>query len=168
VRALLVVACSLASSCGCSSAAPGSATPVDARAGGDPDAAEPDAVPPRPRVHLGQPESAVNVALARTPAERARGLMYVQNLPVDDGMLFIFESDEIQSFWMRNTLIPLDMIFIRSDLVVVGVVHNATPMTDTPRGVDKPSRYVLEVNGGWAAAHGVGEGSTVRFEGFTP
>jgi uncharacterized membrane protein (UPF0127 family) len=164
------VAVSLASaSCGCSNNG-GGTLPADAHVPGgeEPDGAppEPDAMPPGPRVFLGRPEAAVIVAIADSPAERSRGLMYVQNLPMDDGMLFIFETEEVQSFWMRNTLIPLDMIFIKSDKTVVGVVANAEPLTLTPRTVGKPSLYVLEVNGGWAAAHGVTEGSTVRFEGI--
>jgi uncharacterized membrane protein (UPF0127 family) len=110
------------------------------------------------------PEARVSVALARTEEERRRGLMYVQNLPPDDGMLFIFEADAEQNFWMKNTLITLDMIFISSDLTVVGVVANAKPLSLTPRGVGKPSRYVLEVNGGWAGAHGVEAGTKVRFD----
>jgi hypothetical protein len=106
----------------------------------------------------------VAVSVARTEAERERGLMYVNYLPMDDGMLFIFEEDQLLTFWMKNTLIPLDMIFIRSDLTVAGVVANAKPLTLDTRGVNEPSRYVLEVNGGWAATHGVAAGTKVRFE----
>jgi uncharacterized membrane protein (UPF0127 family) len=80
-------------------------------------------------------------------------------------MLFLMPEDEIHTFWMRNTLIPLDMIFIQRDLVVAGVVENAEPRTDTLRSVGKPSSYVLEVNGGWAAAHGVGAGTKASFDG---
>ena len=166
---LLAVLC-FAASCGCSGASTSqSSVHPDGRVvEGSPDAAsEMDAVPSQV-VILGNPPARVNVALARTPTEQTRGLMYVQNLPVDDGMLFIFEGEENHSFWMRNTLISLDMIFIRADLTIAGVVANAVPMTDTPRGVGQPSRFVLEVNGGWAAAHGVTNDSSVTFEGFTP
>jgi uncharacterized protein len=113
----------------------------------------------------GQAQSKVRVSLARTDVERQHGLMYVQNLAPDDGMLFLFDEDAVQSFWMKNTLIPLDLIFIRSDMTVAGVVANAQPLTLTPRTVGIPSRYVLEVNGGWAARHGVAADSTkVRFD----
>ncbi len=113
----------------------------------------------------GQAQSKVRVSLARTDVERQHGLMYVQNLAPDDGMLFLFDDDEVLSFWMKNTLIPLDMIFIRSDMTVAGVVANAAPLTLSPRTVGVPSRYVLEVNGGWAAQHGVVANSTkVRFD----
>jgi uncharacterized membrane protein (UPF0127 family) len=106
----------------------------------------------------------VSVELARTEEQRARGLMYRQHLPMDRGMLFLFSKDEIQSFWMKNTLIPLDLIFIKSDLTVAGVVENAEPMTQTPRSVASPSRYVLEVNGGYARQHGIAAGTPVAFD----
>jgi uncharacterized membrane protein (UPF0127 family) len=66
---------------------------------------------------------------------------------------------------MKDTLIPLDMIFIRADMTVAGVVEGAEPLTLGSRSVDAPSRYVVEVNGGWSRAHGVTEGTQVRFEG---
>jgi hypothetical protein len=113
----------------------------------------------------GQPQAKVRVSLARTDVERQRGLMYVQNLAPDDGMLFLFDEDAVLTFWMKNTLISLDLIFIRSDLTVAGVVANAAPLTLDPRTVGVPSRYVLEVNGGWAAQHGVAANTTkVRFD----
>jgi uncharacterized membrane protein (UPF0127 family) len=114
----------------------------------------------------GRPEIRVRVRVARTEPQRNRGLMYVQSLPPDDGMLFVFEEDEVQSFWMKNTLIPLDMIFIDKDLVVVGVVENAEPLTTSGRGVNKESRYVLEVNGGYAKAKGIGAGTKVELKGI--
>lgn len=113
----------------------------------------------------GEP-SRVTIELARTPRERAQGLMYRKQLGVNDGMLFLFDQSEVQKFWMKNTLIPLDMIFIGEDLRVVGVESNAEPLTTMARGPDLPSRYVLEVNGGWAEAHGVRAGTVVEFAGF--
>lgn len=115
----------------------------------------------------GQPSSKVRVSLARTDTERQRGLMYVQNLAPDDGMLFLFDEDAVQAFWMKNTLISLDLIFIRSDMTVVGVVADAAPLTLEPRTVGVPSRYVLEVNGGWAARHGVAAATKVRFDNLS-
>lgn len=109
-------------------------------------------------------ELRVPVEVARTAEERRVGLMYRQHLPPDAGMLFLFEADEIHSFWMKNTLIPLDMIFIRADLTVAGTVENAEPRTLTGRTIGKVSRHVLEVNGGWARAHGVVEGTKLRFD----
>jgi uncharacterized membrane protein (UPF0127 family) len=106
----------------------------------------------------------VQVELARTPAERSRGLMERRELGADAGMLFLFDESSQHAFWMKNTLIPLDMIFIGEDGRIVGVVARAIPGDLSPRSVGAPSRYVLEVNGGWAAAHGVASGDRVRFE----
>lgn len=131
------------------------------------EAATAPAPSPRASVELTGIQGArtVEVEVVSSPRAVARGLMYRQFLPVDGGMLFLMGEEEVQTFWMRNTLIPLDMIFIDRELKVVGVVENAEPRTDTPRSVDKPSTYVLEVNGGWSAANGIAAGATVRFEG---
>jgi uncharacterized membrane protein (UPF0127 family) len=111
----------------------------------------------------GHPSAEVTVEVARTGRQIQRGLMYREHMPPDHGMLFLMGEERIQSFWMRNTLIPLDMIFIARDMTVAGVVANTDPLTDTPRRVDRPSYYVLEVNAGWAAAHHVTAGTRVRF-----
>jgi hypothetical protein len=103
------------------------------------------------------------VEVARTPDELARGLMHRTSLAEGAGMLFVFPETAEHTFWMRNTLIPLDMIFIDEDRLVVGVVENAEPLTLEPRSAG-PSRYVLEVIGGWAARHGVAAGDRVAFE----
>lgn len=105
----------------------------------------------------------VKVEVAADDASRARGLMFRRSLDPDRGMIFVFPNSEEHVFWMRNTLIALDMIFLDDTRAVVGVVANATPQTDTPRTVGKPSRYVLEVGAGEAAAHAVGPGTRVAF-----
>src|SRR2546430_10928561 len=99
------------------------------------------------------PGAAVEVSLevAATPAERERGLMYRTSLAEGRGMLFVFDADGNQSFWMKNTLIPLDLLFIARNGTVVGIHANATPLSTANIAVGKPSRYVLEVPGGWAA-----------------
>jgi uncharacterized protein len=107
----------------------------------------------------------VPVEIARTPAERSRGLMFRISLPENAGMVFLFDRPDQLSFWMRNTLIPLDMIFIEHSMQVLGVVENAEPRTDSGRSVPGLSQYVLEVNGGFAQRHGIGPGTKVRFEG---
>jgi uncharacterized membrane protein (UPF0127 family) len=106
----------------------------------------------------------VTVEIARTDAARARGLMFRSALAGDAGMLFIFEEAADHPFWMKNTLIPLDMIFIDDAGRVTGVVASAVPGSLEPRSGGE-SRFVLEVNGGWAAVHGVRAGDRVRFEG---
>jgi uncharacterized membrane protein (UPF0127 family) len=106
----------------------------------------------------------VAVELARTDAERTRGLMHRTTLAPDAGMLFLFDESVEHAFWMKNTLIPLDMIFIAEDGRIAGIVARAVPGDLSPRSAGGPSRYVLEVNGGWAEAHGVAPGDRVRFE----
>jgi uncharacterized membrane protein (UPF0127 family) len=105
----------------------------------------------------------VRVEVARSEPEREKGLMFRTALPEDRGMLFVFDETENHTFWMHNTLIPLDMIFLGDDRNVVGVVANAAPRTDTARTVGKPSRYVVEVGGGEAAAHGIAAGTRATF-----
>ena len=107
----------------------------------------------------------VPVELARSPAQRTRGLMFRHKLPEQQGMLFLFDEQEVQSFWMQNTYIPLDMIFINEQMQIVGVVENAEPLTTTPRRVEAPSRYVLEVNAGFCRRNRIGRGTRVVFEG---
>lgn len=105
----------------------------------------------------------VSVEIAETPEQRQRGLMFRKQLAPDDGMLFLFERPQQQTFWMHNTLIPLDMIFITADWTVLGVVENATPLTDSPRSVPGLSQYVLEVNAGYARRIGLNAGNSVRY-----
>jgi uncharacterized protein len=115
------------------------------------------------QVH-GATELKVDVEVARTDPERARGLMFRQSLASGKGMLFLFPHSERLKFWMKNTYIPLDMIFIDEAKRVVYVEENAEPLTLQGRGpADVDSRYVLEVPGGWARTHGVEPGVTVRF-----
>lgn len=105
---------------------------------------------------------AVDVEVAATHDSRTRGLMWRTKLEEGKGMLFIFGEDEVHSFWMRNTLIPLDMLFVAHDGRVVGVAENAVPRTLTSRGAQEPSRYVLEVPGGWVAKIGLKAGSRLE------
>ncbi|NMO17013.1 DUF192 domain-containing protein [Pyxidicoccus fallax] len=109
----------------------------------------------------------VEVEIAATREARTRGLMWRKELADGKGMLFLFPHEEVQGFWMRNTLIPLDMLFISSDLRVVGIVSRAQPKSLESRSVGVPSQYVLEVPGGWTEKVGVRTGSTVQFEGVS-
>jgi len=112
----------------------------------------------------GRPEIRVKVELARTPEESTRGLMYREKLAPDAGMLFLFREEvDARAFWMKNTLIPLDIIFITHDKRVLGIVENAEPLTLDQRKVPGRSQFVLEVIGGWSSAHGVGPGTVVEF-----
>jgi len=107
----------------------------------------------------------VDVEVVRTEPERAQGLMHRRDLPSHAGMLFVFEQMEHQSFWMKDTSLPLDMLFIDDRLRVVGVVENAEPHTLDAREVEGDSQYVLEVNAGFVRCHGLGSGTRVRFQG---
>ncbi len=102
--------------------------------------------------------------LAISADEQRQGLMYRPSMLDDWGMLFIYDDDQELSFWMKNTLIPLDMIFVDATGEVVGVVHEAEPETTTPRNVGEPARYVLEINGGLAAKAGIDRGTTMSLE----
>ena len=101
-----------------------------------------------------------------TPEQRATGLMNRFSLAPDHGMLFVFERPQPLGFWMKNTYIPLDMIFIGPSLKVVGVVENAEPQTTTLRTPGVPSQYVLEVNAGFTQAHGIAPGQRVKIDGI--
>ncbi len=103
--------------------------------------------------------------IARSIAERERGLSRRTELGDDDGMLFIFERAAVQVFWMQDTCIPLDMIFIDDEGTVVGILEDVPPLNDVSRAVTCPSRYTLEVNAGWSRAHGIAPGMKVRIEG---
>jgi uncharacterized membrane protein (UPF0127 family) len=111
-------------------------------------------------------EVRVRVEVARTPEERRIGLMHRPGLDKGTGMIFLFDEPDVQTFWMKNTLVSLDMIFIGADLAVVGVVERTEPESLKPCFVDGPSQYVLEVEAGFASRHGIGPGTRVRFEGF--
>jgi hypothetical protein len=106
------------------------------------------------------------VELAKTASEQAKGLMYRAQLPEEQGMLFVFEKDSSRTFWMKSTLIPLDMIFIDSDLKVVEVKANIQPCKEDPCPQYKsvPAMYVLEINGGLAEKNGIKAGSFVTLK----
>ncbi len=125
----------------------------------------PDAGPARVVVKSDGKLHPVLVEVARTDAERERGLMGRERLEPGHGMLFVFEEEGEHVFWMKNTLVPLDMIFIDGLGRIVGIVARAEPLTSTERTAGRASRYVLEVPGGWAEEQGIKVGDGVRFEG---
>jgi uncharacterized protein len=103
------------------------------------------------------------VEVARTAAEQEHGLMNRRSLGADTGMLFPFDPPRPASFWMRNTLIPFDMIFIRPDGAIARIAANTLPMSETPVAVTEPMTAVLELNGGRAAQLGIHEGDRVTW-----
>lgn len=105
----------------------------------------------------------LTVELAQTPEEQARGLMFRTELADDKGMLFPFPRERVASFWMKNTVIPLDLIFIRRDGSIESIAANAVPYDESPRASGEPVIAVLELAGGRAAALGIEPGDTVRW-----
>jgi len=113
-------------------------------------------------------EIAFQVEIADTPTKREMGLQYRRELAPDHGMIFLFPTEEQQSFWMKNTPIPLDMIFISAERKIVGVVENTVPFSLDGRSVSGKSQYVLEINGGLSRRYGFKAGDSVRFQGLSP
>ena len=93
---------------------------------------------PTATVHTARGPVRVRLEVALTPEAQERGLMYRTALADDQGMLFVFPHDADHSFWMKNTLIPLDMVFITADGRVAGVHANATPLSTAPISVGHP------------------------------
>lgn len=118
-------------------------------------------------VHTAQGPRHFKVEVAATPEAQATGLMHRRQMDSDRGMLFWFGAPErVVSFWMKDTLIPLDMVFIGADAKVRGVHENAVPGDLTGIPSPEPVVAVLEIAGGQAAAQGIAAGDTVDFPGL--
>ncbi len=109
-------------------------------------------------------DSCFAVETATTLPEQAYGLMYRDSLPAGRGMLFVFEDEDVHKFWMKNTYIELDIIWMDRSGRVIHVEHEAKPCNETcpSLGPDSSSRYVLEVPGGTARNLGIGTGDYAR------
>lgn len=107
-----------------------------------------------------------SVEVARTVRERSKGLMFRESLPRSAGMLFVYANPTHVAFWMKNTLIPLDMIFIDEAGLVRKVHSNAVPGDLTPIASGPDTLAVLEINGGLAGAMGIGPGTEIRHPAF--
>jgi uncharacterized membrane protein (UPF0127 family) len=105
--------------------------------------------------------AAVDAEFVRSEHDTMRGLMYRTNMNDDRGMLFDLRIREDHKFWMHNTCIPLDLLYIDFDGFIVGIVENAPTLNDESRGVGCASRWVLEVNAGWTRRHGVQAGQRI-------
>jgi uncharacterized membrane protein (UPF0127 family) len=119
---------------------------------------------PKVVLHTAKGDVPVTVEVVTTREQQAIGLMYRKELAASAGMLFVFPTTVEHPFWMKNTILPLDMLFLGEDRKVVGIVKDAVPFTTTQRTVGAPSRYVLEVNAGFSEKHGVATGDAVSFE----
>jgi uncharacterized protein len=106
----------------------------------------------------------IEVEAAINPAERSQGLMYRTSMDEDKGMIFLFEQMEMQSFWMKNTLIPLDILFI-DDKGVINTIHkNTVPYSERSLPSKQKSQFVVEVNGGYCNRHGIKEGDLIEYK----
>lgn len=106
-----------------------------------------------------------SIEISDTFASQQLGLMNRQSMPLSSGMLFVYESPRPLSFWMRNTLIPLDMLFIDSKGIVTHIHHMAKPLDETPI-VGGLGIAVLEINGGLAKSMGISVGTELRHQSF--
>lgn len=111
---------------------------------------------------------AFNVELASTPEQRARGMMFRDSLPEDRGMLFYSGTPEITRMWMKNTPLPLDMLFIAKDGTIRHIAARAVPYSEEVISSQEPVSAVLEIGGGVAEKLGIREGDTVKHRFFTP
>lgn len=126
----------------------------------------------QPSVEITKPDgtylAVIKAEIADNDASREIGLMYRKSLGANDGMLFVFKQPSHQTFWMKNTEIPLDMIFADASGKIVGIVADAKPYSEKLLSVNGDSQYVLEVNGGFAESHGIAAGDVMKFTGFKP
>lgn len=138
---------------------------------------DPEATPPRLRAGkvtfaTGEGNGAIapskpfviDVEIAEDDKFRQRGLMFRKQMADDHGMIFVFQEREEHSFWMHNTCIPLDMIFVDEDGFIVGIEENTPTISDDTFSPGCPSKYVIEVNAGVARAHGVKAGQWVKMD----
>ena len=106
----------------------------------------------------------INIDIAADERTRQKGLMDRRSLTLDEGMLFIFPSPDSQSFWMRNTYIPLDIMFIGKDSSIVNIARRTTPLSDQLINSDGPAQYVVEVRGGFSERFDIDKTTKVRWQ----
>lgn len=119
-----------------------------------------------PRVKLASGMYQIDAQVARSPQERATGLMWRREMPQHEGMLFVFDQPGVQCFWMMNTLLPLTAAFVADDGTIVNLADMRPQTTDSHCSL-KPVRYVLEMNQGWFAKRSIKAGTRLSGEPFT-
>lgn len=105
----------------------------------------------------------IDVEIASTDVDKARGLMYRSSMEENQGMLFLMDREEIQSFYMRNTIIPLDIIYVNSKFEIVDIYKNTKILDETSLPSKAPARYVVEINGGLCDKFNIKEGDKIAF-----
>lgn len=118
-----------------------------------------------PRVDISSTMHRIDAQIAATPLQRQIGLMHRASMPEQEGMLFVFETPNIQCFWMQNTLLPLTAAFVADDGRIVNLV-DMQPMTTDSHCSKEPVRYVLEMNQGWFAKRGIEAGGHLNSKLF--
>jgi uncharacterized membrane protein (UPF0127 family) len=108
--------------------------------------------------------STIDVEIADTPYKTAQGLMFRERMENNHGMIFIFEDDQPRSFWMKNTVLALDMVFVNSKMEIVTIHKNTTPYSEQTYPSTAPAKYVIEVNAGYTDQYKITVGGTIRFE----
>lgn len=104
----------------------------------------------------------LQVELAQTEEQHARGLMYRTELAAGAGMLFSWSDERVRSFWMHDTCVPLDMLFIARDGTIAGILEQVPVLNDAPRSIPCPAAHVLEVPAGWSRQAGVRAGQRLE------
>ena len=105
--------------------------------------------------------SQIDIEIADNDSKRAEGLMYRRHMEENQGMLFLFPYESIQAFWMKNTVIPLDMIFANKNGVIVTIRKNAVPFDEGQYRSTEPASMVVEVNAGYTDTHGINVGDKI-------
>ena len=103
----------------------------------------------------------IDIEIADNEMKREVGLMMRRTMAGNQGMLFIFDSEAPQAFWMHNTILPLDIIYVNSKMEIVTIIKNAKPYDDTSLPSTKPAQYVVEVNAGYCDKYGIKEGDKI-------
>lgn len=120
------------------------------------------------RVHFLSAEddtiTTIRSAVAESEEERNAGLMDIENLPEDSGMLFLFDDEQQRSFWMANTPLSLDIIYVNSDMEIVRIHQGTTPFSERQYRSDEPAQYAVEVNSGFTINHDIVEGMRIAYE----
>jgi uncharacterized membrane protein (UPF0127 family) len=109
----------------------------------------------------------LDVYIAASNEQRSRGLMHVRSLPESTGMLFLYDSDASLSMWMKNTFIPLDILFVRADGTVSSIAYDTEPQSLQSIAALEPVRYVLELNAGVAEKYSIDQYSRLEWDGQT-
>lgn len=112
----------------------------------------------------GDTVSTLRAAVADDAATRSSGLMDVYDMPSDRGMLFIFDNEEPRSFWMANTPLALDIIFINSNMEIIRIHQNTRPYSNRNVESELPAQYVVETNAGYTLRHDIIEGMKITFD----